>query len=254
MKILAALLLFIAASSYALEIVTLDGKTFHESEVKKVEREGVRIVHRDGTAFLDFDVLPSALQKQYGWTPEKSAARKAERTAAADAQRIANEKARKANEEKQAAIARAQITEKEKIRAEQIRQTEAKTAEREAKIQQGKDEKARATLLEWGLITLGLLIGLPIYFLPSIIGRKKANAGAIFAMNLFLGWIFIGWVIALIWACTKDAEPHRVTLVQNVIVQHPPRFQPVPRPIAIARAVPKAISPPRSAPPPPPPA
>ena len=54
--ILAIFFLFIAASSYALEIVTLDGKAFHDCEVKKVEREGVSIVHRDGTAFLDFDV------------------------------------------------------------------------------------------------------------------------------------------------------------------------------------------------------
>ncbi len=45
------------------------------------------------------------------------------------------------------------------------------------------------------------------YFLPVAIAfyRKRANTGAIFALNLFLGWSFIGWVIALVWAL-KDEE------------------------------------------------
>lgn len=43
-----------------------------------------------------------------------------------------------------------------------------------------------------------------IYFLPVIIGRNKKNSKAIFVLNLFLGWTFIGWIIALIWATTKD--------------------------------------------------
>jgi hypothetical protein len=45
-----------------------------------------------------------------------------------------------------------------------------------------------------------------LYFLPAIIGRDKRDATGIFLLNLFLGWTVIGWVIALIWACT--AEPH----------------------------------------------
>ncbi|WP_108508374.1 superinfection immunity protein [Polynucleobacter acidiphobus] len=45
------------------------------------------------------------------------------------------------------------------------------------------------------------------YFLPVAIAlyRKRANTGAIFALNLFLGWSLIGWVIALVWAL-KDEE------------------------------------------------
>lgn len=49
-----------------------------------------------------------------------------------------------------------------------------------------------------------LLGGLALYFLPSIIGYSKANAGAIIVLNLFLGWTFIGWVVALVWAMTND--------------------------------------------------
>jgi hypothetical protein len=42
--------------------------------------------------------------------------------------------------------------------------------------------------------------------------RKHNNEGAIFVLNLLLGWTFLGWVIALIWAPTdntKDSEKRR---------------------------------------------
>jgi len=47
--------------------------------------------------------------------------------------------------------------------------------------------------------------GLIIYFLPSIVSlkRKHRQQNAILTLNLFLGWTFIGWVIALVWAMTK---------------------------------------------------
>ena len=49
-----------------------------------------------------------------------------------------------------------------------------------------------------------LIILLILYLIPAIVGRKKKNATAILVMNLFLGWSVIGWIIALIWATTKD--------------------------------------------------
>ena len=50
------------------------------------------------------------------------------------------------------------------------------------------------------------LIGLLIYFAPSLIAGKngKKNTTAIFALNFFLGWTFLGWVVALVWACMED--------------------------------------------------
>ena len=54
------------------------------------------------------------------------------------------------------------------------------------------------------LFVLGLFVGIPLYFLPAIVGRKKQNARAIFVLNLLLGWTFLGWVGALIWALIAD--------------------------------------------------
>ena len=45
------------------------------------------------------------------------------------------------------------------------------------------------------------------YFLPFAIAfnRRRANTGAIFALNLFLGWSLIGWVVALVWALKEES-------------------------------------------------
>jgi hypothetical protein len=54
-----------------------------------------------------------------------------------------------------------------------------------------------------------VLICLVLYFAPSCIAlaRGKRNSGAIFALNLFLGWTLVGWVVSFVWACTVDATP-----------------------------------------------
>lgn len=85
-----SLAFFIAliASGHAVDVVTPEEKYF-DVKVTKVEADGVRISHREGAAFVDFDYLPPAMQLENGWTPEKSAARKAAR--AAEAKRIADE-------------------------------------------------------------------------------------------------------------------------------------------------------------------
>jgi hypothetical protein len=44
-----------------------------------------------------------------------------------------------------------------------------------------------------------------IYFLPFLIAfiRNHIDSLAIFVLNLFLGWTFFGWVVALVWAVKK---------------------------------------------------
>ena len=50
--------------------------------------------------------------------------------------------------------------------------------------------------------TFGLILGfaIVIYFLPTVVAFHKKNCAAIFTLNLFLGWTFLGWVGALVWA------------------------------------------------------
>ncbi|MBQ3021977.1 MAG: superinfection immunity protein [Clostridia bacterium] len=51
-----------------------------------------------------------------------------------------------------------------------------------------------------------LALGIFVYFIPSFIANKKQHTQktGILLLNIFLGWTFIGWVVALIWANLKD--------------------------------------------------
>ena len=60
-----------------------------------------------------------------------------------------------------------------------------------------------------GLIVLAVLIAGFVYFIPSFMAyrRQHRNRLAILAMNLFLGWTFLGWVGALVWSLTDRRRP-----------------------------------------------
>ncbi len=51
------------------------------------------------------------------------------------------------------------------------------------------------------------VIALALYFVPSFIAvnKNKRNKNAIFALNLLLGWTFVGWVVALVWSLMREA-------------------------------------------------
>jgi hypothetical protein len=53
--------------------------------------------------------------------------------------------------------------------------------------------------------TVIVLVAIAIYLLPTLnaMSAHRTNTGAIFLLNLFLGWTFIGWVVALVWSQTK---------------------------------------------------
>ena len=56
----------------------------------------------------------------------------------------------------------------------------------------------------------GLLAGAVIffYFFPAMVAEERAhrNAISIGVLNLFLGWTFIGWVLALVWAFMEERK------------------------------------------------
>lgn len=47
-----------------------------------------------------------------------------------------------------------------------------------------------------------LVVGFLVYFLPTIIASRRShpNGNGIALLNIFLGWTFIGWLVALIWS------------------------------------------------------
>src|SRR5580704_12338777 len=85
------------------------------------------------------------------------------------------------------------------------------------------------TMRDLGFILMTVSLG--VYFLPTLCGMKKRNAGAIFALNLLLGWTLIGWVVALVWALTVEPVTPAFWRVERAT----PLFAP---PINSARPVP----------------
>lgn len=63
-----------------------------------------------------------------------------------------------------------------------------------------------------------LLVALAMYVLPTIVAmmRKHPQLAPIALVNIVLGWSFIGWIVALVWALTNP-QPQ-----QTVIIQQPP--------------------------------
>jgi hypothetical protein len=60
-----------------------------------------------------------------------------------------------------------------------------------------------STIVGGGIHSSAFLIVLVLYFVPSIVAvaRKVTHQGSVIVLNLFLGWTFIGWVVALAMAC-----------------------------------------------------
>ncbi len=50
-----------------------------------------------------------------------------------------------------------------------------------------------------------------VYCLPAYVGlmRRHRQAAAITVLNLLLGWTFLGWCVAMVWAMTSDVNNTR---------------------------------------------
>ncbi len=73
------------------------------------------------------------------------------------------------------------------------------------------------------LLGLGGCVGLLFYFLPFVVAsfRGHHNTAAIFILNLLLGWSFIGWVVALVWAFTEVRGHGGSGVVHDRVVPKP---------------------------------
>ena len=76
----------------------------------------------------------------------------------------------------------------------------------------------------------GVLLVLILYFIPAIVAgsRGHPNSGAISALNLLLGWTFVGWVAAFVWSLT--AITGQQSNVQRVGPLVMPKAKPTPKP------------------------
>ena len=59
-----------------------------------------------------------------------------------------------------------------------------------------------------------------LYLVPAFVaaGRHHRNMGAITVLTLLAGWTLIGWIIALVWACTHStatAAPQSSVVHEN---------------------------------------
>jgi len=67
-----------------------------------------------------------------------------------------------------------------------------------------------------------VLIGLGFfYFVPALVAhlRRHRNEGAVSVLNLLLGWTVLGWIIALIWACTANTRPKPTPAAPATVAQ-----------------------------------
>ncbi len=146
-----SLFLLTLAPVRAVDLVTPTG-TFKDIKVVKVEAEAVRISHSDGTALVDFDDLPPAMQEQFGWTPEKSAARKAKKEAEAKRMEEEEKELEEAPKRRAMEAAAKKKAEEERLAAEERAKRKVENAAFEAENAKAQEDlivaaaKARAEL------------------------------------------------------------------------------------------------------------
>lgn len=72
--------------------------------------------------------------------------------------------------------------------------------------------------------------------------RGKSNTLAIFALNFFLGWSFIGWIISLVWSLSSDNKTQTIIVNNHVSAErtiNPIVTQPVQENFSNNQALPK---------------
>ena len=79
-------------------------------------------------------------------------------------------------------------------------------------------------LLIFGLGSTALVVVvliLILYFLPAFIARDKEHFTGILLVNIFLGWTFLGWIGALVWAVSDSNKNSLSRPIVNVVTPPP---------------------------------
>lgn len=202
-RITSILLLVFSQACLALDITTTNGETYRHCEITRVEPDALNVRHAIGIARIPYEELPEPLQDQYFKAENVATYRRQ----AEEARRAAAAKVAEEQRQRQESALRAQQQARQQADEQRRQEEERRTAElsqEQERIAAAERQIASEATLQFILIIGAFIIGVFFYFIPSIVGRHKTNARAILVLNLFLGWSFIGWVVALVWACTKD--------------------------------------------------
>jgi Superinfection immunity protein len=62
-----------------------------------------------------------------------------------------------------------------------------------------------------------------LYFTPMLVAliRGVPNQGSVFVVNFFLGWTFVGWVVALAMAARSPSAGTEIHVAQHVVAKPP---------------------------------
>ncbi len=75
-----------------------------------------------------------------------------------------------------------------------------------------------------GIALLLAILFVP-YWIPTIVafGRKHPSRGGVLALNLLVGWTFVGWVASLAWALSDaSSRAGRQTVIVNTTAASSP--------------------------------
>jgi hypothetical protein len=66
-----------------------------------------------------------------------------------------------------------------------------------------------------------LLFLFAMYWLPTLVAlvRQTPSALGIAALNFFLGWTVIGWILALVWALAANTSPQVIVIENGRVVR-----------------------------------
>lgn len=76
--------------------------------------------------------------------------------------------------------------------------------------------------------TKSLLLALMFYMIPSVVAYARGHRSvlAIIAVNILLGWSFLGWIIAFVWSLSDSAPTDRADPYRQVHRLRPAPYKP----------------------------
>jgi hypothetical protein len=98
----------------------------------------------------------------------------------------------------------------------------ARIEETLARDEYGEEPEMLSAFVALGTL-VGIIFSLALLFLPTLVAKSRnhPNVLPIFLVNLFFGWTFVGWVISLVWACTRPAAPVYYAPVYSPVIASP---------------------------------